>query len=78
MTRKYKGYTLEAKRERCMGGYYLLYYSIFRDIDGYECLCSYEDSSEKVVDKIKQLKERVDNEHLEEDPWCEKEELIFD
>lgn len=69
----YRGYEIEAKRERCMGGWDLLYYSIYRECDGYECYCSFEDSSETVRDKIKQLKERVDNEHKEEDPWGEKE-----
>jgi len=74
MKTKYRGYEIEVKREKCLAGYDLLYFTIYRISDGYECLCSFEDSSEKVRDKIKQLKERVDNEHLEDDPWLEKEE----
>lgn len=61
----YKGYEIEVKREKCLGGWGMLYYSIFRKSDGYECLSSFEDSGETVRDKINQLKERIDNE-LEE------------
>jgi len=51
----------------------MLYFSITRVSDGYECECefSFEYSAEKVRDKVKQLKERIDNELAEEDPWGE-------
>ena len=75
MKRYYRGYTLEVKREKCMAGYNLLYYNITRDSDGYMPVDSFEDSNEKVWDKVKQLIQRINSEHLEEDPWLEKEEL---
>lgn len=74
-TIKYKGYTIEAYREKCMGGWPTLYYSIIRDEDGFECVSDFEDSKEKVRDKIKQLKSRIDLELAEEDPWGEKAEI---
>jgi hypothetical protein len=76
MVSYYKGYTLEVNREKCMAGYNLLYYNITRDSDGYMPVDSFEDSNEKVRDKLKQLIQRINNEHLEDDPWCEKEDSI--
>ena len=70
----YKGYDIEVTREKSCAGYMLLYFNIFRKSDGYECLSSFEDSEETVRDKIAQLKERIDNEHKEDDPWMEKAE----
>lgn len=67
----YKGHEIDVHREKCLGGYTLLYYSIFRVSDGYECLSSFEDSAEKVRDMVGYLKERVDAELAEEDPWNE-------
>jgi hypothetical protein len=54
-------------------GYPLLYFSIFRKSDGYEATSGYEDSAETIPDKIAQLRERVDNELAEDDPWMEHE-----
>lgn len=73
-TVQYKGYEICASREDCMAGYELLYFSIYRISDGYECVASFEDSAETIDNKIQQLKERIDNEHKEDDPWMEKED----
>lgn len=59
MKAMYKGFELEVKREQCLCGYPLLYFTIYQD--GYEHVCTFEDSNEKVRDKINQLKEWVDN-----------------
>lgn len=72
----YRGHEIDVHRDQCLGGWGMLYFSITRISDGYECLCSFEDSAEKVRDKIKELKERVDNELAEDDPWCENEDLF--
>lgn len=69
----YKGYEITVTKEICMGGWSMLYYSIFRLSDGYECLSSCEDSAETVKDMVKYMKERIDNEHSTDDPWGEKE-----
>lgn len=68
---KYRGYEISVERDKCLGGWEQLFYSIYRESDGLECVSSFEDSSETVRNKVKQLKERIDNEHLEEDPWME-------
>lgn len=46
---------------------------IFRKSDGFECLSSFEDSNETVRSKIVQLKDCIDAEELEENPWGEKD-----
>ena len=33
------------------------------------CVCNFEDSAEKVRDKVKELKQRVDEEIKKEHPW---------
>lgn len=71
---KYKGYEIDVSRESSLGGCSMIYYTVTRMSDGYECLCSFEDSSETVRDKIKQLKERINNEHSGDDIWGELEE----
>lgn len=73
----HRGHKIVVNREKCLAGYSLLYYSIFRVSDGYECLSSYEDSAETVRDMVKMMKDRVDNELQEADPWMEKEGLGF-
>ncbi|MBK1874621.1 hypothetical protein FE848_15450 [Marinobacter sp. 1-3A] len=65
---KYKGHEIDVSREKCMGGWSTLYYSVFND-EGRECLTGFEDSAESVRDKIAQLKERIDNELSSDDPW---------
>lgn len=70
----YKGYELEVTREESSGGDELLYFSIYRQSDWFECVYDFEDSSETVRDKMEQLKQRVDNELKEDDPWGEKAE----
>lgn len=62
MKRVYRGYEIEAHRERCLGGWPLLYFSVFRVRDGLECVAGFEDSSERVQTKMKQLREVVDRE----------------
>ena len=51
----------------------ILQYSIVRTADGYVCLGGAEDSDETVSGKIRHLKQRIDGELLEADPWGEAE-----
>lgn len=67
----YRGYEIIAERNQSLGGKELLYFSVFRIRDGYECFSSFEDSSETEINKFNQLKEQVDAEYLESDPWME-------
>jgi hypothetical protein len=69
----YKGYEIDVHRDKCLGGWSQLYYSIFRISDGFECLSSFEDSAETIRSMIKNLKERIDNEENEADPWGEND-----
>lgn len=68
----HRGHEISVEREKCLGGWGQLYYSIFRQRDQLECLSSFEDSAEKVRDKIEQLKARIDSELESDDPWDQK------
>jgi hypothetical protein len=72
---EYKGFTLEAKREKCMAGYDMLYCTATRISDGYELICYPEDSAETVREKIKQLKADIDD-YLEHPEDWEDEEWL--
>jgi hypothetical protein len=69
----YRGHEIEVYRDECLAGYSLLYYSIFRLSDGYECDSGFSEEETTVRGMIKNLKERIDNELNEDDPWMEKE-----
>src|SRR5678816_4534100 len=71
---KYRGHKIDVRREKSLGGEELLYYSIFRIADLYECASgfSYDESHVKVF--IGYLKERIDGELADNDPWGEKAE----
>lgn len=56
----YRGYEINVDREECLAGYSLLYFSVYREADGLEIICDYEDSAEKVHDMTKFMKNRVD------------------
>jgi len=67
----YRGHEINVERGRSMGGPVYLYYSIFRESDGFECDSGFVDSAETIREMIKYLKERVDAELLEDNPWDE-------
>lgn len=73
MKSRYRGYEINVTREQCLGGWDLLYYSVFRAKDGWCALDSFSDSDHTVREMIGHLKERIDAELLEDDPWMEKE-----
>ncbi|KAF6565359.1 hypothetical protein G9G63_09375 [Paenibacillus sp. EKM202P] len=56
----YKGFKLQATREKSLGGWSTLYYTIYTPT-GFEFISSFEDSEETVREKIKQLKEIVND-----------------
>lgn len=72
MKATYKGYEIEVYREDCMGGWPMLYYSIFRMSDGYECTSGCTEDDSPVRTYIGYMKERIDAELAEDDPWNEK------
>lgn len=75
----YKGHEIEVTRDRSMAGYSMLFYSVFRKSDGYECTSGFSDSTETVREFAGILRGRIDAELAEVDPWGEKaSEDIFD
>lgn len=68
----HRGYEIEAEREQCMGGWGLIYYSIFRVSDGYECASGFTEDETPVKEYIDIMKERVDAELKEPNPWGEE------
>lgn len=67
----YRGHEIDAHREKCLAGYRLLYFSVFRASDGYECLSSFSTGDDKPADMIEYLKQRVDAELASPNPWDE-------
>ncbi len=73
MKTKYRGHEIDVTREKSMGGWSTLYFSVFTS-EGRECLTNFEGSDETIADKIIQLKERIDEELSSSDPWGFDEE----
>lgn len=71
MQASYKGYDIEVNRERCLGGWDMLYTTIIRQSDGYICEELAEDSADTVRDQIRYMKQRIDDELKSDDPWME-------
>ena len=71
----YRGHVIIAEREPSMTGYEMLFYSIFRESDWYECVSNCEDSAETEEAMVAYLKKRVDSELASADPWCESDDL---
>jgi hypothetical protein len=62
MKGKYKGCDIEVTRDKCLGGWDMLFYSIFDD--GFEVTSGFSDSSDKIKDFYNDLKEVVDDYRL--------------
>ena len=65
---EYKEHEIEVKRERCMGGWMLLYYSIFRLSDGHEVTSGFTEDQSSVKEYVGYMKERIDAE-LADGKW---------
>ena len=65
----YRGYDITVTREKCLGGWDMLYTSIFRISDGLECLCLCESSREKLSAQILYMEKLIDDELDKEFPW---------
>ena len=73
MKATYKGHEIDVRRERCMGGWPMLYYSIFRVSDGCECTSGFTEDASTVREYVGYMKERIDAELSEADPWGQAE-----
>lgn len=74
MKTSYRGYEINVSRERAMGGWDNLYYSIYRESDQREMVSNFTTGSDTVRDYVRYMKERIDAEHAEADPWGEAAE----
>lgn len=71
MKTTYKGHEITVTRERSMGGWTQIYYGVFRASDGYECTSGFCDTSDSTRTFTRILKDRVDAELDDADPWGE-------
>jgi serine protease inhibitor ecotin len=67
----YRGFELEAKREECLGGWGMVYYSIFRVSDGWEMTSGCSDDRDTLRTHIKGLKHQVDDYYEHPEYWEE-------
>lgn len=67
----YRGHEITCTREPSMSGEKLLFWSIFRESDQYECDSGFSYDSSRVSEFVGCLKQRVDSELSENDPWME-------
>lgn len=57
---KYKGFEIEAKREKSMGGWDNLYYTVMKIDDGWFMHDGFTTGEDKIRDFVGYLKENVD------------------
>ncbi len=62
----YRGYEIEVRRIDS-----ILYCTVYRVRDNYECVDYFENTTETVHQKIKSLKNIIDEEFKSDDPWGE-------
>ena len=67
MKATYRGHIISVTREKCMGGWSQIYYSVFRD--GRECTTGFTSDASPVREFIGHMKDRVDEELKLEKPW---------
>jgi hypothetical protein len=57
----YKGFEIEVTREKCLGGWYMLYYYILRKSDGWFLADGFWDSDDTVKEGIKSCKSIIED-----------------
>lgn len=71
-TEIYRGFEITVSREESLVGYELLYYSIFRVSDGFECVSNFTSDDSPLDVFTGYLRDVIDVELKESDPWGEK------
>ena len=56
----YRGFEIEAKRERCLGGWEQMYFTAYRISDGYEHVCGFSDCADTEETYMEVLRSRID------------------
>lgn len=67
MKATYKGHEIEVTREKCLGGWSQIYFSVFRD--GRECTSGFTSDESPVREYMGYMKDRVDAELALAKPW---------
>jgi len=60
MKTMYRGYEIDVTREKCLGGWNQLYFSVYRVSDGLEVIADFSESEDTVREMTGYMKERVD------------------
>ncbi len=55
----YRGCEIEVTKEKCLGGWKMIYFSVFDD--GFEVTSGYSESEDTIQEVIKNMKEVVDD-----------------
>lgn len=61
MKSTYRGFEIEVKREKCLAGYPLVYYSVFRLSDSWDMVDGFMDTEDTVRTVLKDMKAIVDD-----------------
>ena len=76
----YRGHEIIAKKEKCLGGWTMTYYSVVRKSDGWELTSGCTEATDRVTTIIKGLKSRIDGYILdprEEDPEVDEARIEY-
>lgn len=57
----YRGFEIEVKREKCLAGYPLVYYLVFRLSDGWDMVDGFMDTEDTVRTVLKDMKSIIDD-----------------
>lgn len=70
MKTRYRGFTIDVRREKCLGGWEMIYYTVMRDSDGWffqDNFCDTEDTIQTMTRAMKyQIDDYLDNPEEEE------------
>ncbi|WP_447881907.1 hypothetical protein [Serratia fonticola] len=69
----YRGHKITIGREMSQGGWEMAYFSIFRVADGFECLTDFTTDESPLPVLMKELRDRIDDELTDNNPWGEDE-----
>lgn len=73
MKTTYKGFTIEVKREQCLGGWSQLCWTVVRQSDGWEMICDFADTEDTEQTLTECMRMRVDD-YLEDPSLYERDE----
>lgn len=74
MKAHHRGYEIEVTRDRTLGGDMLIFLCVMRESDGFICVDEPYGGSETVREMVDYMRQRIDAELAESDPWMERAE----